>query len=195
MRKLTLVAFGLMALAGAANAQGTSPAPPNADAGSIAGAGVGGAGIAATDGTALLMLVASVVAVFRIGRSARLVPPSVKNAAMAAAVAAVPPKIAAACANFPAATARRSCRRSARAPFIARCVRSASGLQTASSVSTYSARVGASAAVAKPAPSWDAMVMPAEVATVAPAAGTLVRSIRVTAERTVRSAFRPETTS
>ena len=38
-------------------------------------------------------------------------------------------------------------------------------------------------------------VMPAEVAIVAPAAGTLVRSIRVTAERTVRSALRVETTS
>ena len=43
MRELTLAAVGLMALAGAAGAQGTSPAPPNADAGSIAGAGVGGA--------------------------------------------------------------------------------------------------------------------------------------------------------
>lgn len=52
MREFTLAVLGLMALVGAASAQGTSPAPPNADAGSIAGAGVGGAGIAATDGAA-----------------------------------------------------------------------------------------------------------------------------------------------
>lgn len=50
-------------------------------------------------------------------------------------------------------------------------------------------------AVAKPTPSWDATVIPAEVAMVAPAAGTLVSSTRVTADRIVRSAFLVETTS
>src|SRR4051794_36495058 len=51
-------------------------------------------------------------------------------------------------ANFPAAAANRSLRTSARAPFIARCVASASGLQIVSKRLTYSSRVGASAAAA-----------------------------------------------